>query len=299
MRFDCPPGCGGCSCHIAPPCTHCTEHGLSEEDEAPTLCLDALGEPVKPMEAHPPLVPPTTETLAEFTRWHRLKYWNEACKSQEPSFDPPGSPSAMVQVLAVELENQKHSLHEAHQALGRGSLARQVLADKVKQLGSDVLDFAAKMVGLLNSVAVVGNRVQSLEGHTAKLEQLHVYHDKEFLRVDRITVDHNRQIHNALALIAELQRKVDNLEHYHEEWACHIELVRQAQKAQADRILDALAPLTADASTVANLVKAVDEVRAVSRDFADRHNALVSSVCAIQGKEINTAWRLDRLEGKT
>ena len=58
--------------------------------------------------------------------------------------------------------------------------------------------------------------------------------------------------------VAELQRKVEVLEHQHEEWACHIELVRQAQKAQADRVLDALATLAADASTVANLVKRLD-----------------------------------------
>jgi hypothetical protein len=129
----------------------------------------------------------------------------------------------MVQGLAVELKNQEHSLHEAHQAIGRGSAARQVLAASVE-----------------------------------KLQQLHVYHNNEFLRVDRITTDHNRQIHNALASVAELQRKVEVLEHQHEEWACHIELVRQAQKAQADRVLDALATLAADASTVANLVKRLD-----------------------------------------
>jgi len=123
MNFDCPPGCGGCSCHISPPCSHCTEHGISEEDGgAPELCLDELGDPVKPVGAHPPLVPPTETTLD----------------------------------------------------------------------------------------------------------------------------------------VAELQRKVEVLEHQHEEWACHIELVRQAQKAQADRVFDALATLAADASTVANLVKRLD-----------------------------------------
>jgi hypothetical protein len=36
-RIACPEGCNGCSCHIAPPCAHCTEgHGtIKEEVEKP------------------------------------------------------------------------------------------------------------------------------------------------------------------------------------------------------------------------------------------------------------------------
>jgi hypothetical protein len=36
--FDCPPDCGGCSCHINPPCTHCVEHAAIEE--APLALVD-------------------------------------------------------------------------------------------------------------------------------------------------------------------------------------------------------------------------------------------------------------------
>lgn len=28
----CPDGCGGCSCHLAPPCTHCMTHEAGECD---------------------------------------------------------------------------------------------------------------------------------------------------------------------------------------------------------------------------------------------------------------------------
>lgn len=27
----CPPDCGGCSCHINPPCHHCTDHWAEED----------------------------------------------------------------------------------------------------------------------------------------------------------------------------------------------------------------------------------------------------------------------------
>lgn len=27
----CPPDCGGCACHINPPCTHCMDHGEDEK----------------------------------------------------------------------------------------------------------------------------------------------------------------------------------------------------------------------------------------------------------------------------
>lgn len=29
---SCPPTCGGCSCHIAPPCSHCLEHEPADCD---------------------------------------------------------------------------------------------------------------------------------------------------------------------------------------------------------------------------------------------------------------------------
>lgn len=29
---ECPVGCGGCSCHLSPPCGHCLEHGPIEEE---------------------------------------------------------------------------------------------------------------------------------------------------------------------------------------------------------------------------------------------------------------------------
>lgn len=53
MTKFCPPNCGGCSCHISPPCTHCVDHGCpvcgdhdcddpehDEEEDPPAPGLD-------------------------------------------------------------------------------------------------------------------------------------------------------------------------------------------------------------------------------------------------------------------
>ncbi len=31
--YDCPDGCGGCSCHLNPPCPHCVDHCKEKEEE--------------------------------------------------------------------------------------------------------------------------------------------------------------------------------------------------------------------------------------------------------------------------
>lgn len=36
---SCPVNCGGCSCHISPPCSHCTEHEPGECD-----CAERIAE---------------------------------------------------------------------------------------------------------------------------------------------------------------------------------------------------------------------------------------------------------------
>lgn len=50
MKFECPDDCGGCSCHIAPPCPHCTDHSRPDDYE-----IDALAN--VPMCKHERLTP--------------------------------------------------------------------------------------------------------------------------------------------------------------------------------------------------------------------------------------------------
>jgi hypothetical protein len=41
MSSPCPVSCGGCSCHLSPPCTHCVEHaclGCEKYDCTDDLC---------------------------------------------------------------------------------------------------------------------------------------------------------------------------------------------------------------------------------------------------------------------
>ena len=35
--------CGGCSCHLSPPCTHCTDH-LCEHEDFEDICDDCFEE---------------------------------------------------------------------------------------------------------------------------------------------------------------------------------------------------------------------------------------------------------------
>jgi len=40
--------CGGCSCHIAPPCSHCTEHTC--EHDLADICDDCLTKKFEALE---------------------------------------------------------------------------------------------------------------------------------------------------------------------------------------------------------------------------------------------------------
>ena len=46
----CPPDCGGCSCHLSPPCWHCTEHGCELCGEFDCACVEMPVEPVPPLK---------------------------------------------------------------------------------------------------------------------------------------------------------------------------------------------------------------------------------------------------------